>query len=84
MIRRHFAEDVIQVMETWWEIVLNESKRDQLSFNYAAWKHQFEAIELINGDVRTGNPWFYTLGSHRKNYRKKRIEYQLKKLFGKL
>lgn len=28
-----------QIMEEWWNEVLNWSHRDQLSFNYVAWKH---------------------------------------------
>lgn len=81
LIRKHAEPDVIEVMEKWWDIVLNQSKRDQLSFNYVAWKLNFTNYYLINGDVRKNNPWFYTLGTHRKNYLKKYIQYKIKTFF---
>ena len=41
MVRDLHDERVENVMETWWEEVLNGSKRDQLSFNYSCWKNDF-------------------------------------------
>lgn len=38
IIRNIKDEDVKQLMEAWWEQIENNSLRDQLSFNYAAWK----------------------------------------------
>ncbi len=78
LIRKHTDKEIIDVMEAWWQIVANESKRDQLSFNYAAWKLNFTDYTFINGHVRTGNPWFYTI-SHRKNYKFKMFKIKLKK-----
>ena len=69
LIRRHHDKELVKVMEYWWSIVLNESKRDQLSFNYAAWKLNFRNYSIIDGDVRKGNPWFRTF-SHKKSRRK--------------
>lgn len=70
LIRRHFNKEVIDLMEAWWHIVMNQSKRDQLSFNYVAWKLNFNSFSLIDGDLRKGNPWFYMI-SHRQNYKSK-------------
>ncbi|KAB1067239.1 DUF616 domain-containing protein [Tamlana haliotis] len=81
LIRQHFDPEVIDLMETWWNIVLNESKRDQLSFNYAAWKNNFTSLSLIDGDVREGNPWFYTI-RHRKSYKSKIFKMKIKKALG--
>jgi len=81
LIRKHNADDVKAAMESWWKILMNESKRDQLSFNYVAWKNNFKYATL-NGDLRRGNPWFHSIGIHRKNYRKKYLTYRLKRLFG--
>ncbi|MBL86635.1 MAG: hypothetical protein CMO82_08255 [Winogradskyella sp.] len=61
LIRKHSDPEIIKVMEAWWKIVLNESKRDQLCFNYVVWKHNFTNYEFIDGDVRKRNPWFYTI-----------------------
>lgn len=38
MLRRHNEPDVIKTMEKWWHELEKGSKRDQLSFNYSAWK----------------------------------------------
>ena len=80
LIRKHFDNEVIKVMEAWWNIVNTESKRDQLSFNYVAWKLNFINFTYINGSVRSGNPWFYTI-SHRKKYAFKMFKIKFKKFF---
>lgn len=41
LVRKHNENDVIKLMNDWWDMIVNGSKRDQLSFNYAAWKNQF-------------------------------------------
>lgn len=41
LFREHNHPEVIAVMEDWWNEVKNYSKRDQLSFNYSAWKNNF-------------------------------------------
>lgn len=66
LIRRHHDKELMNVMENWWAIVKNESKRDQLSFNYVAWKLNYTNYEIIDNDVRRGNPWFRTF-SHKKS-----------------
>lgn len=32
---------VVQLMQAWWHEIINGSRRDQLSFNYACWKNDF-------------------------------------------
>lgn len=39
LLRQHNHPHVIKVMEDWWEEIFSHSKRDQLSFNYVAWKN---------------------------------------------
>ena len=51
ILRRHNELDVIESMELWWEELKYNSKRDQLSFNYAAWKTGLK-FNLIDGDIR--------------------------------
>lgn len=82
MLRNHHHPEVIKTMETWWEEFSNGSKRDQLSFNYAAWKNNFLPF-IINGDVRN-NPYFYMIGIHRKSYKSKYFRYRLKRFFGRI
>lgn len=39
MIRKHNDPEIIKVMESWWQELSTHSRRDQLSFPYAAWRH---------------------------------------------
>lgn len=81
LVRRHQEKDVIQVMEDWWYMIEHYSKRDQLSFNYVAWKNNFE-FATIPGDIRRGNPYVYWLGQHRANWKTKLYKVQLKQKLG--
>ncbi|MEK7583056.1 MAG: glycosyltransferase domain-containing protein [Patescibacteria group bacterium] len=56
LLRRHNAPDVIKAMELWWSELLKFSKRDQMSFNYVAWKTGLK-FNYIDGDSRN-NPYF--------------------------
>ncbi len=81
LIRKHNDKEVIKVMEDWWQVVSTMSKRDQLGFNYAAWKNNFKPT-IINGDLRRGNSFFYFLTAAQKNYTLKLLKYKVKKFFG--
>lgn len=80
LIRKHKDPQLIEVMNQWWDIVQQNSRRDQLSFNYVAWKNNFQSLYL-NGDIRN-NAYFYMLGVHRKNFWQKYLKYQIKKGLG--
>ncbi len=80
LLRRHNDSDVIRTMERWWSELCNGSKRDQLSFNYAAWKERF-TYTTIPGDIRN-NQWFYMIGLHRKSFFWKVFRFRLRKLLG--
>lgn len=54
ILRKHNEPDVIETMENWWEEIKYNSKRDQLSFNYVAWKNDLE-YNFIPGDLRNNN-----------------------------
>lgn len=41
LLRRHGDRKLIEITEEWYEHVLRYSKRDQLSFNFIRWKHEF-------------------------------------------
>jgi hypothetical protein len=51
MLRRHNESEVIQTMEDWWKELKLHSRRDQLSFNYVAWKNQLD-FKYIKEDSR--------------------------------
>lgn len=57
LLRRHNAPDVIKTMELWWKEERVQSKRDQLSFNYAAWKNDF-SFTVLPGILKD-NPYFH-------------------------
>jgi hypothetical protein len=42
LFRKHNNPQVIKLMNTWCEELTSHSRRDQLSFNYACWKNNFE------------------------------------------
>ena len=48
IIRKHNEPDCIRLMETWWEEIRKGSHRDQLSFNYAAWKNSDIKIVFLD------------------------------------
>ncbi len=62
LIRRHNEPEIIELMETWWAELEKGSKRDQLSFNYAAWKCNF-SLKYLPGNLRD-NENFLFLGKH--------------------
>ena len=56
ILRKHNEKDVMQTMEYWWREIQNGSRRDQLSFNYVAWKNKLNFV-YMKGDSRR-NKWF--------------------------
>ena len=56
IIRNHNNIDCIKVMDQWWSEICYNSKRDQLSFNYSAWKQNIK-FNYIHGDSRN-NEYF--------------------------
>ncbi|CAL2084374.1 DUF616 domain-containing protein [Tenacibaculum sp. 190524A05c] len=81
LVRKHNDPEVIKVMEDWWNIVSTMSKRDQLSFDYAAWKNKFKPA-IIKGDLRRGNPYFYFVSMAQRSYTFKVLKYRIKRFFG--
>jgi uncharacterized protein YbdZ (MbtH family) len=62
VLRKHNQSDVINTMEHHWTELKYNSKREQLSFNYIAWKHNLK-FNYISGDSRE-NKYFKNLGKH--------------------
>jgi len=59
ILRRHNEPDVIKTMEDWWEEIKKHSRRDQLSFNYVAWKNKLNFVYL-KGDSRNNKYFKHT------------------------
>lgn len=51
IVRKHNDTHVIKLMEDWWAEVDKFSKRDQLSFNFVAWKNHAEYVLLCENIV---------------------------------
>jgi hypothetical protein len=83
LIRNHNDTKVIELMELWWSFVKNRSKRDQLSFNYCAWKLNFTSFEYFNGDIRSGNDWFHWI-DHQLDFSKDLKKFKRKQISDKL
>jgi hypothetical protein len=62
VMRNHLAADVSLAMERWWQELEKWSKRDQMSFNYVAWKTglQFSYLPFDPAD----NPYFKRLSHY--------------------
>ena len=56
LLRNHMNMDCINMMQMWWSAILNGSRRDELSFNYLAWKTGF-SFNFVPGDFKN-NEWF--------------------------
>jgi len=63
VLRRHNEKDVIRTMEEHWLELKHNSKREQLSFNYIAWKEKLN-FNYIQGDSRQNNFFIHT-GKHK-------------------
>lgn len=63
ILRKHNEPDVIKSMEDWWREIKNYSYRDQLSFNYIAWKNKLK-FTYIREDSRNNRFFFWT--THKK------------------
>lgn len=66
MLRMHNEEDCIRLMETWSDELMNNSHRDQLSFNYAAWKNEDVSIVYLDKYIYKSE-WFKWKSGHVRN-----------------
>lgn len=50
ILRRNSSPEIVAINEQWWEQINKFSKRDQLSFNYVAWKNNLK-YKVIPGNI---------------------------------
>ena len=77
IFRRHNNPQVIKTMERWWEEMKYGSRRDQLSFNYSAWKNGL-SFTYIQEDI-DDNKWIKLMKrwrQHRKKEKQKTLEFK--------
>lgn len=58
LIRKHNSPLMQEVSKEWWHYIKTRSKRDQLSFNFVAWRKNF-SYALLPGSLRDGKHGFY-------------------------
>jgi hypothetical protein len=83
LLRKHQEPQVREFLELWWRELSRWSKRDQMSFNYAAWKTGLP-FRYIPEDA-ADNPYFKRL-NHRLSPKQRLVSYLLgaKKRFARL
>lgn len=64
ILRRHNEKDCVDAMEDWWTEIKYGSKRDQLSFNYVAWKNNLK-FNYMDGDSRNNQYFTRDTNPHR-------------------
>ena len=64
ILRNHNSLECIKTMEDWWSEIKYNSKRDQLSFNYIAWKNNFK-FNYIPGQTRNNKYFDYIKHSNK-------------------
>lgn len=55
LLRHHLDDDVVELSQDWFDHVLRFSRRDQLAFNYVAWRRGFP-YSHFSGEL-TANDW---------------------------
>ncbi len=67
IVREHNNTQCIDIMETWWNEIKKESRRDQLSFWYAVWKNGYlpKDVGRLGKSLRIGSE--YIIHGHKKN-----------------
>ncbi len=63
IVREHNNPDCIKIMDAWWNEIINECRRDELSFFYALWKNDFSPRDVGSlGRTLRDTPEFKELG----------------------
>ena len=65
ILRKHGDQDVINIMNEWWEWIVHFSKRDQLSLMFVCWKNSFTVEFLLDAAVRTNTRGDFLYYGHR-------------------
>lgn len=52
LYRKHKDKRIIKIMELWWNMITNFSKRDQASLVYAMWKNKFDIRPCLIKNLR--------------------------------
>lgn len=72
ILRRHKDPKIIETMDAWWNEVENFSKRDQMSFNYIAWKYN-TPFSILDDYIRDNKYFKWRIHDHETNQKKSLI-----------
>ena len=70
LFRKHHDPKVIKLMEDWYHEIINNSRRDQLSFNYVCWKNRFDYDKC---DILVWRNEFFERIAHKTNLKDKQV-----------
>lgn len=63
LLRKNLSKSVVDLNEKWWVEIRDNSKRDQLSFNYVAWKNNFK-YGIVDGVIWEND--YFKIDNHKK------------------
>jgi len=75
IFRKHNESDVIETMERWWSEYQYNSRRDQLSLPYSAWKNKFN-YKLMQIDIDDNQYFDYMKKWRRQKMKEIKMEYE--------
>ncbi|MBR1416416.1 MAG: DUF616 domain-containing protein [Bacilli bacterium] len=70
LIREHNDLNCINIMEKWWDEILNKSERDQLSLTYVLWKLGYVVNDIGNIANSIKNNYAFQVVNHIEEYDK--------------
>lgn len=70
VLRKHGDSEISAMNEDWWRMIDTYSKRDQLSFNYVAWKRGLDVQLFLGKGHNTRNHTYVSCMGHKDTYSK--------------
>jgi hypothetical protein len=83
MLRKHNNEKMVKINNSWWELYMNFSERDQLSLGFLMWKDGIHCEPFFSKGISVRNVSSIRFYQHNTPILKK-IEVRLKRLINKL
>ncbi len=63
LFRKHNSENIIKIMNEWWQELLTHTQRDQLSLSYIIWKNSIDNLYMFEFPINMNN--FYVKVNHK-------------------
>ena len=72
IIRKHHDKSVQKIMEDWWNMIKNYSRRDQLSWSYVLWKNNIKPSDIAFNNARNDTENFLFFQHNSETFRNDR------------